>query len=494
MLCLTLTGSTLEENRALVERNRQWIALAELRLDHLLPEEQKIASSFPSTVDLPVMLTMRRKIDGGMCSLPEKQRLQLLYEAAKGDFTYVDIEDDVKKSDLKFKDPLFEQKVDLENMLRTRGIRIIRSYHNFECVPADLFGRIHKLAAKGDIPKVAVTPGNMMDVITLFRVQQELSSLTEKIVIGMGPYGVCTRILYKKCGSLLSFCSDSQAAPGHLSAQSMSELYRADKLDAKTHIYGIIGNPVSHTSSPIIHNPGFEAIRYNAVYVPFLVDSVRAFFKLAEMLQIHGFSVTVPHKRSVQPYLGRITREVKQIGSCNTVVRIQNMWKGINTDYYGFLAPIDDLIAQGDIRNALVIGAGGASRAVVWALHNHGVKVTILNRSIEHARTLANETMSAYDTLDNAHLYSETVDLVVQTTNVGMGDLEGQEPCPSLQFSGKEIVYELVYKPEETAFLKRAKGAGCTIIAGKQMLMEQGKLQFEAFTGYHYPHWVTVAL
>ncbi|MGE4453927.1 MAG: type I 3-dehydroquinate dehydratase [Sphaerochaeta sp.] len=494
MLCLTLTGSTLQENRALVERNRRWIELAELRLDHLLSEEQKIASSFPSTVDLPVMLTMRRKSDGGMCDLPEKQRLQLLYEAAKGDFAYVDIEDDVKKSDLKFKDPLFEQKVDLEHALRVRGVRIIRSYHDFTCVPADLFGRIHKLSAKGDIPKVAVTPQNMMDVITLFRVQQELSSLKEKIVIGMGPYGVCTRILYKKCGSLLSFCSDSEAAPGHLTAQVMSELYRADKLDERTHVYGIIGNPVSHTSSPKIHNPGFEAIRYNAVYVPFLVDSVRAFFKLAEMVQIHGFSVTVPHKRSVQPYLGRITREVKQIGSCNTVVRIQNMWKGINTDYYGFLAPIEEAISQGTIKSALVIGAGGASRAVVWALHNHGVKVTILNRSIEHAKTLANETMSNYDTLESAHLYGEDVDLVVQTTNVGMGELEGQDPCPTLQFTGKEIAYELVYKPKETEFLKKAKAAGCTIIPGELMLKEQGKLQFEAFSGYHYPHWVKIEL
>ncbi|MGH0054097.1 MAG: type I 3-dehydroquinate dehydratase, partial [Sphaerochaetaceae bacterium] len=253
MLCLTLTGSTLEENRALVARNRKWVALVELRLDYLLPDEQKIASSFPSTVDLPVILTMRRKIDGGQCDLPEKQRLQLLYEAAKGDFSYVDIEEDVRKSDLKFKDPFFEQKVDMENSLRKRGVKIIRSYHDYECVPADLFARIHKLASKGDIPKVAVTPQSMMDVITIFRVQQELSSQAEKIVIGMGPYGICTRILYKKCGSILSFCSDSQAAPGHLSAQSMSELYRSDKLDERTHIYGIIGNPVSHTASPQIH-------------------------------------------------------------------------------------------------------------------------------------------------------------------------------------------------------------------------------------------------
>lgn len=490
MLCLTLTGSTLEENRNLVEQNRAWISLVELRLDHLHADEQKIASSFPSTIDLPVILTFRRKIDGGECTLNEKQRLEILYETAKGDFAYVDIEEDVKRSDLKFKDPLFEQKVDFERSLRDRGVRIIRSLHDFSCVPADIYGRIAKLASKGDIPKVAVTPTSMIDVIALFRVQSELSSIQDKIIVGMGDYGICTRLLYKKCGSMLTFCSSTQAQLGHLSPQVMSELYRCDKVNEKTHVFGVIGNPVHHTSSPKIHNPGFEAIHYNAIYVPFLVDSVRAFFKLAEMLQIHGFSVTVPHKRNVQPYLGRITREVKQIGACNTVVRIQNMWKGTNTDYYGFLAPINDQIAQGTIKTALVIGAGGASRAVVWALHNHGVKVTILNRSLEKARQLAGETMSSFDTLDHANLYSKKFDLIVQTTSVGMQPNVDLDPVPSLEFSGTETVYELIYQPRETPFFTRASEAGCRVIGGAEMLLEQGKLQFEAFSGYHYPHWI----
>jgi len=490
VLCLTLTGSTLEENRALVEQNRTWISLAELRLDHLNRDEQKIASSFPSTVDLPIILTFRRKSDGGLCTLGEKERLQTLYETAKGDYAYVDIEEDVKKSDLKFRDSMFEQKVDLERMLRERGVRIIRSLHDFTCVPADIYGRISKLASKGDIPKVAVTPKSMIDIISLFRVQAELSDIKDKIIIGMGDFGICARLLYKKCGSMLTFCSDTQAAPGHLSARTMSELYHADKVDEKTHVFGIIGNPVYHTASPRIHNPGFEAIHYNAIYVPFLVDSVRAFFKLAEMLQIHGFSVTVPHKRNVQPYLGRITREVKQIGACNTVTRIQNMWKGTNTDYYGFLSPIADEIAQENIRTALVIGAGGASRAVVWALHNHGIKVTILNRSLEKARQLAEETMSSFDSLENCNLYSNSFDLVVQTTSVGMAPDTDEDPVPSFVFTGDEIVYELVYQPKETPFFKRATEAGCRVIGGAEMLLEQGKLQFEAFSGYHYPHWI----
>ncbi|MDY4611368.1 MAG: shikimate dehydrogenase [Sphaerochaetaceae bacterium] len=480
MLCLTLTGTTLDEDFSQYERNKAWIKLVELRIDLLDENELDRAASFPQRVDVPVILTCRRVSDGGKCDLQERQRLNLLKRVAAGDFSYVDIEDDVKKSD-------FEQE------LHARGVKIIRSFHDCEGMPADIYSRLSRMATKGDIPKIAVTPRTFMDVISLFRVEQELAEVPEKIVIGMGEMGVPTRILYKRTGSFMTFCSDGKSAggaPGHLTPKVMSELYRADQIDKQTHIYGIIGNPVMHTASPMIHNPGFHAIQFNAVYVPFLVDSVRSFFKLAESMRIYGFSVTIPHKQDVLPYLGRITREVKQIGSCNTVVRIQNMWKGINTDYYGFLTPIQNDIEQGRIHSALVIGAGGASRAVVWALHNHNIKVTIVNRNVEKARALADETMGSYDSLDNVAAYRGQVDLVVQTTSVGMApDVDG-DPAPDFLFSGDEIVYDLVYKPHETKFLSRAKAAGCRVQYGMDMLVQQGKLQFEAFTGYHYPQWV----
>lgn len=128
---------------------------------------------------------------------------------------------------------------------------------------------------------------------------------------------------------------------------------------------------------------------------------------------------------------------------------------------------------------------------MVWALHNHGIKVTILNRDREKARQLAGETMSSYDSLEKAGLYSRLFDLVVQTTSVGMEPHLDEDPVPSFLFRGDEIVYELVYQPRETPFFKRASRAGCRVVGGAQMLLEQGKLQFEAFSGYHYPHWIT---
>ncbi|MDD4220721.1 MAG: type I 3-dehydroquinate dehydratase, partial [Sphaerochaetaceae bacterium] len=327
MICLVLTGSSIEENISQYKRNRPYLDLVELRLDLLEEGQRSQAVSFPNLVEVPVILTCRRKSDGGAFTGTEKTRATLLNSCLDGDFAYVDIEDDVKRSSV-------EQKA------RTRDITIIRSVHDFNGIPSDIFHRISKIAARGDIPKMAVTPQSVLDLITIFRVKTELDEIEKKIVLGMGDFGLPSRILYKRVGSMVTYCADKPVAPGQISAKNMKEIYRADKVDDRTRIFGVIGNPVVHSFSPLIQNPGFHEINFNAIYLPFQVDAVRSFFILAEMLKISGVSVTVPLKQQVLPYLGKITREVKQIGSCNTIVRAKNLWKGTNTDYYGFIEPL----------------------------------------------------------------------------------------------------------------------------------------------------------
>ncbi len=476
MICLTLSGPTISENLKEFRDNRPFIDIVELRLDLLTPDEQKKASSFPSLVDKPVILTCRRVQDGGKCTMTERSRRTLLISLLnEGNFAYVDIEDDVKKNDV-------------ENAAKEKGVRIIRSYHDFEGVPEDIFSHINALSKRGDIAKIAVTPHSILDVVTLFRINEELKD-TEKIIIGMGEWGVCTRILYKKMGSILTFGSsvkNNEIAPGMISVRELKELYKADCVNDRTGIYGIVGNPVMHSLSPQIHNPGFHRINYNAVYCPFPAESIKSFLLLAEYLKMRGFSVTVPFKVDILKYLGNITREVKQIGSCNTVIRVPNMWKGTNTDYYGFLAPIENDISSGRIKSALVIGAGGAADAVVWALTNRNVKVTVLNRTLDKARKLAARNNSAFDSLDNYKKYEGKCDLIVQATSCGLNS-ETDSPIPSFRFTGNEIAYDIVYKPRMTKFLKDAQKKGCTLHFGSEMLISQGKLQFESFTGYHYP-------
>ncbi len=476
MICLTLSGPSIESNLKEFNDNRSYIDICELRLDLLSPQEQKKAYTFASLVDLPVILTMRRVSDGGKCTMSERNRRALIIETLKaGSFSYVDIEDDVKKNDI-------------ELCAREKGVKIIRSYHNYEKVPEDIFSRILALSKRGDIAKVALTPNSVQDVITLFRINEELKDI-DKIVIGMGDWGVSTRILYKKMGSLLTFgssVSKSNIAPGMISVKELKELYRADKINERTGIYAVVGNPVMHSLSPCIHNKGFIAINYNAVYCPFQAESIKSFLLLAEMLKMRGFSVTVPFKVDILKYLGNITREVKLIGSCNTVIRVPNMWKGSNTDYYGFLSPIESELDSGKIKTALVLGAGGAADAILSALTARGVKVTIINRTIEKARRLAARNNAQYDSLSNARKYEGCMDLVVQATKVGLSS-EKDNPIPGFKFTGKEIAYDIVYKPKMTAFLREASKKGCTLHYGIEMLFCQGKLQFESFTGYHYP-------
>ncbi len=480
MICLVLTGKTIQENLEQLAKNRPYIDLCELRVDLLDSSEYSHLATFPQEANLPVILTCRRKADGGEYQGSEKERVALLEEALEGEFTYIDLEIDLKRASL-------EQKA------AAKGVRVIRSLHDFDSIPSDIFHRMAKIAAKGEIPKVAVMVNSVGDLITLFRAKEELAEVEEKIVVGMGEFGLPSRILYKRAGSLLTYCSEGEAAPGQINAQMMKELYRADRVNDNTKIFGVIGNPVLHSLSPLIQNRGFHEINFNAIYLPFPVDAVRSFFILAEMLKITGFSVTVPHKQSVLPYLGKITREVKQIGSCNTVVRSKNLWKGTNTDYYGFVAPLIGEIDSKDIQSALVVGAGGAARAVVWALRNHGCKVTIVNRDRERAKKLANETMSSWDSLENAPLYTE-VDLIVQTTPLGMAPFEGIDPIPNYKLQRGQIVYELIYRPHYTPLLKRAQESGCRLLFGIDMLLRQGKLQFESFSGYHYPKRLEPAL
>ncbi len=483
MLCLTLTEKSMENNLLQYQKHNKLIDVVELRVD-MLEGEIPIDSitRFPYLCEKPVILTCRREKDGGNFRKGERTRYNLLRKLIKGDFAYIDLEEDLGKNEL-------------EESVREKGVSIIRSFHDHNSVPGDLFKRMHRIAQQGEIPKAAVTPKSFADVARIFEGRNELRDIKKKILLGMGNFGVPTRILYKLTGSFLSFCSapgSSQGAPGHLTPELMKNLYKADKVTSKTTIYGIIGNPVMHSASPAIHNPGFHKLGIDSVYVPFQVDSVRSFFSFSEKMGIKGFSVTVPHKQSVLPYLGISSNEVKQIGSCNTVIQTRKLWKGINTDYYGFLHPIQEDLETGSIKKALVIGAGGAARSVVWALRNYGCSVVIVNRTLDSAVKLAAETGSAV--MESSGLmtlsYEDSLakpDLIVQTTSVGMEPNAGKDPAEKYKFSGDEIVYDLVYKPRMTRILNRASQAGCRIVYGYEMLYAQGMLQFKTFTGREYP-------
>jgi 3-dehydroquinate dehydratase/shikimate dehydrogenase len=267
----------------------------------------------------------------------------------------------------------------------------------------------------------------------------------------------------------------------------MSDTYRFHEISSKASIFGVIGNPVMHSASPAIHNYGFDQLQLDAIYVPFQVDDLAAFFTLADLLNIRGISVTVPHKESILPFLSEYDENVQITGACNTAIRNDHGWQGFNTDILGFRRPLEKRIQASRLK-ATVIGAGGAARTVVHALKKMGIGVLILNRTVAKAKKLAETFDCSWGGLDQVDKMEGYNDLIVQTTSAGMKPDENVDPLPSYPFRGSEIVYEIVYAPTRTVFRSRAEKAGCVTIGGYEMLLTQAFEQFNLFTGKELPN------
>jgi 3-dehydroquinate dehydratase/shikimate dehydrogenase len=316
-----------------------------------------------------------------------------------------------------------------------------------------------------------------------------------RVIFGMGEVGFPTQVLASKLGSAWCYASPTAeaVAPAQVATPALEEVYRFRSIGPGTQVFGVIGNPVMHSRSPSIHNRGFTALGIDAVYLPFHVPDLQEFWKVADSLGIRGLSVTVPHKTAVLGFGVEGDADVRAIGACNTLTRASSSgpWTGANTDMEGFLAPLRQAFG-GKIPaglRATVIGAGGAARSVVAALASVEARVLVLNRTVDSARRLAEAFQADFAGLDaaGAQAGAQPADLVVQTTSAGMAPQQGVDPAPGLRFTGREIVYELVYAPSRTPIVLRASAAGCRVIRGWQMLLAQARRQFLLFTGAEYP-------
>lgn len=504
-LCLSLTGSTIAKNLAAIDRYRGLIDLAELRADYLDPEEQFLIRSFPEKAGLPTILTVRRKADGGRFEQGEGVRLVILAKGlsfAESDkrknFAYVDIEHDL-------------QIPAIQEAARTFGTRIIRTLHCMDGVPSNLESAWRELASNPyEIPKLAVRVKTLADTEALLRLFAGTGALSgasgasgglgpgqQRIVIGSGDYGFCTRVLAKLMGSMLVYASAvkaglEQSAPGQLDPETYAGTYRGKQAEADWNLYGILGGAsVLGSLSPAIHNEGFSTLGLKALYVPFPSDDLESFLRIAEILNIRGFSVTVPFKEKILPRLSSRSAEVEAIGACNTAVRGSKGWAGYNTDAYGFRRAVIEFLGTGDLKgiNACIVGAGGAARAVAYTLHELGANVCIINRNLTKAKRLAERYGFRWSGMTEraVELVERHNDLIIQTTSVGMDGGTPGDPIEWYEFSGREAVFETIYNPTETQLLRRAKAAGCRVTSGIGMLQAQAAAQFSLFTGLEYP-------
>jgi shikimate dehydrogenase len=248
---------------------------------------------------------------------------------------------------------------------------------------------------------------------------------------------------------------------------------------------GLIGWPVEHSVSPAMHNAAFEVLGLPWHYklLPTPADQVKAVLTSLKAQRYRGANVTVPHKQGVISYLDEITDDAQAIGAVNTILIQKGKLVGHNTDGDGFLAALREGGFEPADRQALVLGAGGAARAVVHALGKSGCAVTIHNRTAQRAEKLAHD-MQVSVAADLSGLDLDRFDLLVNSTSVGMWPGIDASPWPeSLPLPPHWTVYDLVYNPAETQLLIQAEALGARPIGGLGMLVHQGALAFELWTG-----------
>ncbi len=250
-------------------------------------------------------------------------------------------------------------------------------------------------------------------------------------------------------------------------------------IDTETKIYGVLGHPVGHSLSPTMHNAAFKQLGINAVYLAFDVEDIAAAITSLRVLAVKGASVTIPHKQEVMKHLDVIDPIADKIGAVNTIVARNGKLWGHNTDCNG---AIEALLAQTplDGRRAVVLGAGGAARAIAVGLQSHGCRVTIVNRTIERGWRLAEDLNAKFIPL--ADFNSSDCDILINTTSVGMSPNTGTMPIPARLFAKSMVVMDVIYNPLETKFLQTAAAKGCRTIDGVAMFVNQGALQFELWT------------
>ena len=474
-ICLTLTARTLAEDIALARKYAPLVDLVELRADCLAPSEVDAIGTFPASVPEPALLTVRRKVDGGAFDGADAEREALFAYLAS--FAYVDFESDF--------DPAVATRA-----ARDAGVRVIRSLHLFNpcsgavAAKADSLGR-----SAGEIPKIAFLPSTLADVTALFRTAAALPR-RDRIFCAMGPLGTVSRVLAGRARSFLTYVSPKEllsntAGIGHLDPQRLHDVYAFRNLTDDTRLCGVTGWPLAVTSSPEVHRAFYERDGLDAVLVPLPAEDVADAIGFCETLGLRGLAVTIPHKEALLAHLDETDEAAKAIGAANTVVWREGRRLGYNTDAAGFTAALTRFLGRPDLRglDVAILGAGGAARAIAFAVWKLGGNARVYARNAARAEAIARPYGLGAAALASLGR-KDRPDLIVQCTSVGHGSTDpSADPVPGYSFDGHEAVYDLVYQPAVTPLLAGARAAGCRTESGMSMLRAQAEIQHRLWFG-----------
>jgi 3-dehydroquinate dehydratase/shikimate dehydrogenase len=433
--------------------------LVELRLDGVPDVDVEAALAGRRS---PVIVTCRPVWEGGRFDGSEDERRRILERAMALGAEYVDV----------------EWRAGFDSVIRARGgAGVVVSLHDFDGVPRDLAARYAAMRATGaSVVKLAVTARRLADCLLLADLGYDAAG-DRTVLIAMGTPGVPTRVLPSRFGSCWTYGGD--AAPGQVDVGTLVDGYRVRQQSSSTAIYGLLGSPLAHSVSPAMHNAFFAAARLDAVYLPLEAESIDDFLAFAcdARVALRGASITAPFKVGATAFVAEIDAVAASAGAVNTVRRDAHGWIGTNTDVPALLSTLPPALDVASSRVA-VLGAGGAARAVVVALRGRGARPTVYSR-----RTQADGSFDSAGTPLLSGLPPRgSWDVLVNATPVGTYPATDDTPIP-LSLLNEGLVYDLVYNPPVTRLQREARGAGCAVIGGLEMLVRQAELQAEFWTG-----------
>jgi 3-dehydroquinate dehydratase/shikimate dehydrogenase len=457
----------------------------EFRLDSLA----KPAAALPELMeflakhrDVTAIATCRRKQSGGHFVGSLTSELEILLKAAESGCHIVDLEvesaEEARPAALrKFREEL-----------RAAGAALLVSFHDFTRT-RDLEKAAERIQAfEPDFVKVVSTARALADNLAVLKLIEERSLSAQVVGIAMGEEGLVSRVLGPRAGAAFTFASFSdgaETAAGQVTAHVLRDLYRVEQLDQATRVFGVAGNPIAHSLSPLMHNTAFRKENVNAVLLPLKVRALNDLLTLVRELPLAGVAVTMPLKQEVLPHLANPVSKgsvpmTHRIGACNTLrIGVDGKIVGFNTDVDGVVRPLEKRLKLRGARIA-VLGAGGAARAAVFGLVEQGAEVFIVNRTHETAVKLARSAKAK--SLKHESFAKSRFDVLINSTPCGMAGNKQALPIAENELNAG-LVFDMVYNPLETPLLKLARQRGIPVITGLEMFVQQGARQFEIWTG-----------
>jgi 3-dehydroquinate dehydratase/shikimate dehydrogenase len=473
-VCVAVTDSDptalVDKAEALIRDN----TFLEFRLDYLakpalgLPKVKRFMEYHPHVT---AIATCRRVASGGKFKGTLAAQLDILAKASASGCQLLDIE---LQSAVKCKPEQVQR-------LRAKSALIL-SYHDFHATK-NLELTLEKMVKiPADFYKIVSTATTLADNVTMMKFLEKFGDQHSLVGLCMGEQGIISRVLGVRAGSVFTFAAvspDEKTAPGQITTQELRNTYRIEQMDAATRIYGVAGDPVAHSLSPVIMNAALRRENVNGVYLALHAKTLKDLLGCVRDIPIHGLSITMPYKEAVLKHLDNTDSHTTKIGACNTVVRAQDgKLYGFNTDAAGVVRPLEQRITL-EKAKILVLGAGGAARAAVFGLKERGAEVYILNRTAAPAQKLAHQARARI--AKRADLKKLTFDVIINATPVGMGNSK-ESPLHENEINAR-YVFDMVYDPAESRLMKMAKERGADVIPGIEMFVHQAARQFEIWTG-----------